>query len=374
MQAATFFAAVALLAGCAVPTSSAPSPALHPSGAPFTETNLSETRTLYVSPTGDDSNPGTQAAPFKTIEKASNNATPGTTVRVAPGTYTGSIETTEDGTSDARIAYVSEAKWGAKLVGDGEDGAVWRNRGDYVDIVGFDITGPNEDGGLIESGSNSRIAENYLHDIPNSNCLFTYSEDYELKNIDIIGNVVHGCGSGRLDHGMYPAHTGGTISNNISYGNSGFGIHCWHACNELTISNNVVFNNEAGGILVGQGDAPNYGDEPADNMVVSNNIVVNNGHGIEEYGATGSNNVYLNNNVFGNKSDGVELLTGREAGTIASNPDFVNYQADGSGDYRLKASSPNVNAGTLDGAPTMDIVGNTRPAGTAPDIGIYEIG
>jgi hypothetical protein len=109
-------------------------------------------------------------------------------------------------------------------------------------------------------------------------------------------------------------------------------------------------------------------------MVVSNNIVANNGHGIEEYGATGSNNVFLNNNVFDNRLSGVTLLTGRESGTITANPEFVDYQADGSGDYRLKPSSPNINAGTADGAPTVDIMGNRRPGGTAPDIGVYEVG
>ena len=33
------------------------------------------------------------------------------------------------------------------------------------------------------------------------------------------------------------------ISNNIAFDNAGFGIHCWHACNALTISNNLVFDN-----------------------------------------------------------------------------------------------------------------------------------
>src|SRR5438067_663298 len=40
---------------------------------------------LYVSPSGSNSNPGTQTAPFATIEKADSVATPGTTIHVAPG-------------------------------------------------------------------------------------------------------------------------------------------------------------------------------------------------------------------------------------------------------------------------------------------------
>ncbi len=367
---ATF--ATLLLVGC---TQAPPSlPVGLPSGAPFTATPLSSMRYLYVAPHGDDSNPGSGDAPFRTISKAAQEVTPGTTVRVAPGTYSESIETTVDGEQDARIAYVAETKWAAKIVGDGDGDAVWDNRGDYVDIVGFDISGENPDS-IIERGSNVLIAENYLHDAPGGACLFTYSNDYALANIDIIGNVVRNCGGDdELNHGIYPAHSGGTIANNISYGNPGFGIHCWHACSNLTISNNLVFDNGDGGILIGQGDAPNDGDVPADNMLVTNNIAVHNGNdGISEYGATGENNKYLNNNVFGNKGQGIDLLTGTETGTISEDPKFVNFQVNGSGDYRLDPSSPNVNAGTPEGAPTTDITGTRRPRGPNPDIGVYEL-
>ena len=39
------------------------------------------------------------------------------------------------------------------------------------------------------------------------------------------------------------------------------------------ITNNLVFDNGEGGILIGQGDGPNNGDVAADDMVVANNIV-----------------------------------------------------------------------------------------------------
>ncbi len=240
--------------------------------------------------------------------------------------------------------------------------------------MGFDISGKNKDN-IIESGSNVRIAENYLHDAPGGTCLFTYSNDYALVNIDIIGNVVRDCGfNDDLNHGIYPGHTGGTISNNISYGNPGFGIHCWHNCHSLTITNNLVFDNGSGGILIGQGDAPNFGNVAADNFVVANNIAVfNGGTGIQEYGETGENNKFLNNNVFGNEGDGIKLLTGTESSTISEDPKFVDYQPNGGGDYRLDPSSPNVNAGTPEGAPTTDITGTRRPRGPNPDIGVFEL-
>lgn len=45
--------------------------------------------TYYVAPTGNDSNAGTQAAPFKTIGKGMNTAASGDNVLLADGTYTG---------------------------------------------------------------------------------------------------------------------------------------------------------------------------------------------------------------------------------------------------------------------------------------------
>ena len=48
---------------------------------------------LYVAPDGQDSDPGTLASPLKTIGKAAEMATPGTTIRVAPGIYPEILET-----------------------------------------------------------------------------------------------------------------------------------------------------------------------------------------------------------------------------------------------------------------------------------------
>jgi Protein of unknown function (DUF1565) len=44
-------------------------------------------KVLYVSPTGDDSNPGTRGRPFRTLGQAATRARPGDTVLVASGTY-----------------------------------------------------------------------------------------------------------------------------------------------------------------------------------------------------------------------------------------------------------------------------------------------
>lgn len=301
------------------------------------------TSQLFVSPTGDDANSGDQSAPLRTLSHAAELAKPGVEVRVADGTYQGKLLTEASGTQDARITYVAENKWGAKIVGDGDKGAAWRNNGDYVDVVGFDVSGSNTDG-LTFGGSFGRMVNNRVHGFTRGNCVSTNNEGYTLHDIDVIGNVAFGCGKSELDHGIYVAHPRGVVANNISYGNKGYGIQCWHQCADLDVSHNLVFNNAEGGIVIGH---PDDEDGTANGVVVSNNIVVHNGKdGIKESGETGTNNRYLNNLVWGNGDDNVGLNTGSKAGTIRSDPLFVDYKPDGSGDYRLQPSSPALGAGT----------------------------
>jgi hypothetical protein len=56
----------------------------------------------YVSPTGSDTNPGTQAAPFASVQKANNSAAAGDTIWMRAGTYysTAQINLSKSGTSD----------------------------------------------------------------------------------------------------------------------------------------------------------------------------------------------------------------------------------------------------------------------------------
>jgi hypothetical protein len=326
---------------------------------------------LFVSPRGDDANAGTESAPVRSIGRAAAMARPGTQVVVADGTYTGSVRTEVSGTPDARIAFVAATRGRAKVVGDTSEDHAWTNSGDYVDIVGFDVSGPNGDG-LTTSGSFERIVDNQVHGFA-GNCISTANDGYDLHDIDVIGNLAYGCGRNALDHGIYVSHPGGVVANNIAHGNAGYGIHCWHNCNALTISNNLVFDNSEGGIVVGQGDGPNNGSVAADHFVVSNNIAVENGkEGIKESGTTGPHNRFLNNILWRNGDDAVSVDTGTATGTRVEDPGFVDYRRDGTGSYRLRPGSPAIGAGVRDGAPSTDIAGTARPSSGKVDVGVYQ--
>lgn len=341
---------------------------------------------LYIATTGSDTNPGTAPLPFRTIGRAARQAKPGTTVHVAAGIYHGNVTTSANGTPNARIRYVSDTKWGAKIIGTGTD-FMWTNRGNYTDIVDFDVTGPGREG-IINLASYTRIQGNHVHNLAVSGGCSggggagINNANYSASDGDIIGNVVHDIGvPGQCGgvHGIYSANLRGKITNNIVYRASAWGIHLWHAANKVTIANNTVFSNGTkdmgGGIVVGAGDRP--GGVIIDQTKVVNNIVVNNPKSsIVEFcydgeDCTGRKNIFANNLVYGNGAP-IALRRGRARGTIEADPQFVDFKADGSGTYRLKRSSPAIGAGTPSETATADIDNVPRPRRRAPDLGAYQ--
>jgi parallel beta-helix repeat protein len=336
-------------------------------------------REFYVAPSGNDSNPGTVTRPWRSISHAGSTVGPGAVVHVAPGDYTGPITTVASGTPAARITYVSDKPWGAKLTSSATgNSATWHNKGDFVDIKGFDITGAGALG-IYNYGSYVRIIGNHVHDIPAAGCPNyggggIHNGNFQGSDDDVIGNVVHDVGDyGVKDcpriHGIYQTNLGGHIWNNIVYRNQSWGIHLWHNASHNIISGNTIFNNNWGGILVGDSVKDSA---TADYVVVTNNIVVDNGHfGVQEYGRTGSHNVYANNLLYGNKQGGFQLLNNsKDVGTITADPQFANYQANGNGDYQLRPGSPGLSAGIPTGAPPEDIKGNRRSEKI--DLGAYQ--
>ncbi len=316
-------------------------------------------RNLYVSTTGADSNPGTEDLPFRTIERAARLAQAGSTVHVAPGSYIGTIETRSAGLPASRIRYLSTVKWGARLLGQGKD-AVWTNRGDHAEISGFDISGSGRIG-ILNLGSHTLIEGNHVHHLKVSGgCTGNGGAGIDNGNYagsdgDIVGNIVHDIGTpGGCNgvHGIYSSNKGGRIVNNLVYRVSSFGIHLWHAATHVTVANNTVFANGStsmgGGIVLGNGDGPGGG--LLNHTKVINNIVYDNPSvSIKEFcypghECTGANNTFSNNLVF-NNGQPILLRHGRARNTITADPQFIDYRADGSGNYQLQPTSPAIAKG-----------------------------
>lgn len=220
---------------------------------------------LYVSTTGSDTNPGTLSAPLRTIPAASQKATAGTTIYVAPGTYTGGFQTPVSGTATAHIHFVSTIKYGAKLVppAGSTSGIAWWIRGGYTDVDGFEIDGTSYLGGInwtvgIEADGNYDTVENNLihniHDISVTACSghgaagidfygFNYGHTGGTANANTVHDVTwHGTCS--YDNGIYANTPRIVLTNNLVYNIIGsVAIENWHGATKNTIVNNTVYNN-----------------------------------------------------------------------------------------------------------------------------------
>lgn len=339
---------------------------------------------FYVSTTGSDTNPGTQAEPFLTIAHADSLASAGYTIHVAPGTYTVSapstrsagIKTVKSGTASARIKFVSDIKWGAKIVFSGT-GIAWNSKGAYVDIEGFDITGSGR-GGILAEGGNDIITRNFIHDLEVSGgcngqggaAIGTWGP---VGGAVIDSNVVRNVGAQWVAartcntvQGIYVTNQNNRVSNNVISGIAAVGINSWHGATGSTMVNNTIFGNKMG-IVIGHGDggATAIG---TNNNYVANNIVYGNGYGITEMGKVGGNNRYADNVVYSNGTDW--RVKGEVRGTISADPLFVNYQENGSGDYRLRARSPAVGRGAS--TPSLPADPSITTDGTPVDMSAHE--
>lgn len=282
----------------------------------------------YVATTGDDSDPGTESAPYRSIGRAVAMAGPDATIHVAPGTYRENIVSKASGSAAKRIYYVSSTRWGARLVGGGTE-AAWTNHGDYVNIIGFDISGSGRIG-ILNWASFAVIAGNHVHDLAVSGgCTGgggagIENAGYASSDDDIVGNVVHDIGvPGACNgvQGIYSSNLRARIVHNVVYRASAWGIHLWHAANDVLIAHNTVFANGSkgmgGGIVIGTGDSP--GGVVLDHTHVINNIVTGNpGGSIEEYcdagqECIGPHNIVANNLVRDN-GRAISLRMGKTAG------------------------------------------------------------
>jgi Right handed beta helix region/Protein of unknown function (DUF1565) len=311
----------------------------------------------FVASTGDDAASGSRLHPWKTLGRAAAAVTPGATVHVMPGTYSfdGELKTEASGTPSATIRYVSDQPWGAKLRSSKTaNSAVWWNRGDYVAIEGFDLSGAGALG-IYNEGSHVQIIGNFIHDIPAPGCPAAggagiLNGNHDASADDVIGNTVTGIGELSLPcarvHGIYQTNAGGRIVHNTVVRSEGWGIHLWHAATGVLISDNLLLENTRGGILVGavasefrDGNGKNSGTTVTHNVIVGSKTTDDTraAYGVEQYGdvehATITDNV-----VYGYRDGAVHAPGAEVSGNIEADPRVV--PSNGTSSFALPSSSP----------------------------------
>jgi hypothetical protein len=196
--------------------------------------------TYYVSPSGNDANPGTAAAPWRTVSKAAGTVTAGATVIVKAGTYYESLVPARSGTAGNLITFKSETAGGAILDGQNSKSQgvnLLSTPASYIRVDGFEIRNFADSGVKLNDWGTAvtagiQVANCYVHDNAGDALYFRNSKDSLIENCDVTNNgqtaisvggqmgsvnlVVRGC---KIHHNYRDGFQGNSTNSVVEY--------CW---------------------------------------------------------------------------------------------------------------------------------------------------
>src|SRR3989442_4008517 len=348
----------------------------------LTTAEVASATTYYIGVTScSDSYTTTQAqgqsTPWCTFSHANSVVVAGDTVLVLNGTYAQFPNLTHSGTSESPITWKSQNKWGAVIAPRGTGNLVTVSAS-YVTITGFEIVGDGvatyNTGIKFQTGNtNGTATQNKIHRLGLTGCVGSVGILSGLPNSVIDSNLIYDFGeaSCSLDEAIYLGDGDGqVVSNNIvgdaNYSGSnligiqinGEGATTADFPSNTTVVNNTIFNVSGWGILAPCWNIP--AAHTCDHNIFNNNIIYSTGSAgygsirvVNNGGTWGTNNTYLNNLIY--SSGSANMASGQTlTGTVTSAPLFINYLANGTGDYHEGSGSPSISAGTSAGVPNHD--------------------
>lgn len=113
----------------------------------------------YVAKNGSDSNAGTEAAPFLTIQKAINTVTAGGTIYIKAGTYNGALTITKSGIASNYITLLNYSTDVVIIDGDNASYAILMNPASYWRIRGLTIQNADRQGIVLMRSSAYNVFE-----------------------------------------------------------------------------------------------------------------------------------------------------------------------------------------------------------------------
>jgi parallel beta-helix repeat protein len=391
----------------------------------------------YVAASGSDTNPGTQAQPFREIRKAVSVVALGDTVLVADGSYLGFDVFTKVGASNAPITI--------RALGTNAIVMKTTDRNDNRDTIHIEDCAYLVVDGLLSFNANrAAMRVQGGHHVTVRDCVFGnnatwglftgFSDDLLIENNECFGSVTqHGIyvsNSGdrptlrgnrchdnfaggiqlNADVNIQPGDgiiTGALLENNVLYNNGagGGGAFNLDGVQDSVIRNNLLFNNHASGIILFQIDGA---EGPRGNRVYHNTIdMPADGRWALNFLQTTGTNVARNNILltrhafrgslrFGDTNDVANTDSDYNILTRITPDDNTvltlgQWQAQGhelhsitgaltslfaettAGNYHLLTNAAAVNLGQPFATVTADLEGNSRPYGGAPDVGCYEL-
>jgi Right handed beta helix region len=282
---------------------------------------------LYVATTGDDSNPGTLAAPWRTIQHAADTARAGSTVYVRGGVYEEMVTVKASGNAnDGFITFQSYPNETAVLdaahfTPSGRSAVLTIQNKSYVRIRGFEIRNLRTAEhhlvplgiSVIGAGSHIELLRNNVHHIEqtfdgrdapgrggNGFGIAVYGTDATTPLTDLIieGNEVHHLKTGSSESLVVNGNvTNFRIIGNIVHDNNNIGIDvigfertapdpAVDQARDGTVSRNLVYN------ITSRGNPAYRDDESSDGIYVD-----------------GGTRILIEQNVIHNVDFGIELAS-----------------------------------------------------------------
>ncbi len=300
--------------------------------------------TKVAAPNGSDSAAGTEAAPYRTVQRLVSSLSAGQTGCLRAGTYGGSAlymrkpDTAlqsypgERATLTAFLEVTPEAP---------------RSR---VSNLTIDTRGNSNTVGTKLQADDAVLSDNTITKGGEGICVLagTYNK---AQRVIIERNYIYDCGSAvkadgsnnKFDHLIYLSGTRNAVVRwNILRANAGgWGVHMYPGADGTLVEHNVIDGNQGGVIFAGDGE-----DDTSDDNVVRNNAITGNGPrwNVEASwsgGPAGTGNVATANCVYSTGSSqpsGIPSSTSFSAtgNTVLSDYPYVDRAA---GDYRFKSGS-----------------------------------
>ena len=354
--------------------------------AAFGQTNSS----FYVAATGNDSNPGTLAAPWRTIQHAADTVRAGSTVYVRGGTYEELVTIKSSGNaSDGFITFRSYPDETAvldatHLTPSGRSAVLTIQNKSYVRIVGLEIRNFRTAErqlvplgiSVIGAGSHIELLKNNVHHIEqtfegrdapghgaNGFGIAVYGTDAKIPITDLIidGNEVHHLKTGSSESLVVNGNvTNFRITHNVVHDNNNIGIDVIgfertapdpsvDQARDGIVRNNLVYN------ITSKGNPAYRNEENSDGIyvdggtriLIEQNIIHNVDFGIElasEHKDRATNYITARNNLIyrchtaGVSIGGYAPERGHtEHSTVVNNTLYENdTSATGSGEFQMQ--------------------------------------
>jgi hypothetical protein len=297
-------------------------------------------KTYYVATNGSDTNPGTEAQPFLTLNKGVSVLLPGDTLLVKQGTYREELWNTIPSGLSWNQPVTLRAYPGHQVIIQPDPGADFvitiRGNRHYIIIDGFIIDGTNVNlegikiNGVMTaapSPSHIRLINNEIRNVGTTKVSNGVYEAYgsgifttgRANYVEYINNRIHNNGLTDFDHGIYHIASYALIEGNTIYNNKGTGIKVGWGQNALNniVRNNVIYdNNTAEGFNGQKKQGRGIGVYAGSGTQVYNNVIWGAHMAGIDVSYAGHNAKIFNNTIL--QATGYGIVVGYDSSTITT--------------------------------------------------------